>query len=218
MRPDVEAVIGASIEGEGAYKSNGVHRSTPSSDVNIDTATMDLSDPKSISNVLGEHRPSCIISCSALSAGVKNLMDTLSSHQSDFPDVRFLLLSELGAGDSENDVPAQVYFTMRASMLDKSLSESYVRNCAISNWTIARPGPLVESSIESDDVVLTEGHKCYGTVSKESLAQGIVKAVESDKSVGKTLAIVNRSGVLHTSPYVRPLEFWEPLPFEEFAL
>lgn len=212
-RPDVEAVVGTSIEPEDAYKSNGVHRPTDSDE---DAVRMDLLDMKSIANVLEEHRPSCIISCSALSTGVKNLMETLTNSSS---SVRFLLLSELGAGDSENDVPSQVYFTMRASMLDKSLSESFVKNSGVPNWTIARPGPLIESSAsEVSDVVLTEGHKCYGTVSKESLAEGIVKAVESDKSIGKTLAIVNRSGVLHTSPYVRPLEFWEPLPFEEFAL
>lgn len=143
----------------------------------------------------------------------RNLVDAALS----LPNLkRFVLMSALGAGDSEGSVPFQVMVTMRPLLLEKSHAEAYVRASKLP-WTIARPGPLVDGP-RTGSAVATEGRQCYGTVTREDLAEVIVKAADSAKALGKTLHVVDTKKVLVTSPYVRPLEFWEPLPFEEFAL
>lgn len=129
---------------------------------------------------------------------------------------RFVLLSALGAGDSEDAVPFQVMDTMRPLLLEKSHAEAYLRASKLP-WTIARPGPLVDAP-RTGSAVVTEGTQCYGTVSREDVADLLVRAADSEKAEGKTLHVVDTKSVLVTSPYVRPLEFWEPLPFEEFML
>ena len=101
-------------------------------------------------------------------------------------------------------------------MVDMSLAEVYVRESRL-KWTIARPGPSNDGNADGQ-AILTEGHKCYGTINNNILADTIVKCAESTKTIGRTLAMVDRNEILLTSPFVRPLEVWESFPFDEFVL
>jgi hypothetical protein len=38
----------------------------------------------------------------------------------------------------------------------------------------------------------------------------------NDKTIGKTLAMVDRTKVFVANPFIRPLEEFEGLPFDEF--
>lgn len=182
---------------------------------------VDALDRSHVSTFLSSVAPDVVISCVGGSVADdyfpdfeanKNLIDAAI----DAGVKRFVLISALGAGDSEGSVPFQVMDTMRPLLLEKSHAEAYLRGKSI-NWTIARPGPLVDGDA-TGTAVATEGTQCYGTVTREDLAEVVVKAAESENAVGRTLHIVDTKKVLVTSPYVRPLEFWEPLPFEEFVL
>ncbi len=173
---------------------------------------VDATNKDSVSRAFESAKPDTLISCYAQAKGLKTVVCEAEANGCD----RMLLVSALGCGDSEMDVPAQVYFTMRDQMMDMSLAEVYVRESKL-NWTIARPGPKSDEST-SNGTVLTEEHKCYGTIHADDLAEAVVRCAESDKTVGRTLAMVDRGAVLLTAPYVRPLEFWESFPFNEFEL
>lgn len=143
----------------------------------------------------------------------KNLMDAAAEVSS---VQRFIFISALGAGHSEHAVPSQVMIAMRHMLLDKTDAEAYLKNHPSKMpWTIVRPAPLVEG-IASGESVITEDVNCYGTLCRPDLAQAITKIAQNDACIGRILHVVDRKKVLVTSPYVRPLEFWEGLPFEEF--
>jgi nucleoside-diphosphate-sugar epimerase len=144
--------------------------------------------------------------------GNRNIIDATEANGTS----RFVLVSALGAGDSEGSVPFQVMDTMRPLLLDKSLAEVYLRKSSL-NWTIVRPCPLTDDE-PTNSGILTQGINCYGTISRIDLAALLLRGADSPAAVGKTLTAIDRTRVLLTSPYVRPLEFWEQLPVEEFAL
>jgi len=142
---------------------------------------------------------------------------------------RFFLISALGAGDSEDSVPSQVKDNLRPVLLEKSRAEKALRNAKPPlQYTILRPGPLTSEQdsgrvgagfVDVDDAVVTESKTGYGPLDRRALAVLIQKVLESKKeTVGKTFTAVDPKRVLLTSPYVRPLEFWEPLPFVPFEL
>lgn len=183
--------------------------------------TLDAMDRETAHTLLKNVAPDVVISCIGGSVpdsifpdfkGNCNLIDAASVAGVK----RFVLISALGAGDSKGSVPFQVMDTMGPLLLEKSDAEIYLRESNI-KWTIARPGPIVDGPT-TGTAICTEGTKCYGTITREDLASVVIKAAESENAVGKTLHIVDAKKILITSPYVRPLEFWEPLPFEEFQL
>lgn len=182
---------------------------------------LDAMDIETVNKLITNVVPHTIISCIGGSVekgeypdnqGNKNLID--AAIQAGVK--RFIMISALGAGDSEGSVPFQVMDTMRPLLLEKSHAEVYLRGKQLQS-VILRPGPLVDGE-PSGNAVTTEGTKCYGTVSRKDMAKVIVQVLQTDKAIGKTLHVVDTKNILITSPYVRPLEFWEPLPFEEFAL
>lgn len=185
------------------------------------THELDALDRAHVSTLVSSVAPHTLISCVGGSVADdyfpdfeanKNLIDAAV----DVGVRRFVLVSALGAGDSEHAVPFQVMDTMRPLLLEKSHAEAYLKGKDV-EWTIARPGPFVDEPATSA-AVATEGRQCYGTVTREDAASVIAKAAGSDKAVGKTLHVVDPKKLLITSPYVRPMESWEPLPFEEFVL
>lgn len=171
---------------------------------------LDVGNEASVERVMTDARADCLICCVA--SGSRALTDAALRAGVQ----RYVLVSALGAGDSENDVPMQAYFSLRESLVAFSLAESAVRESTL-NWTIARPGPVVEGPT-TGGAVFSEDHRCYGTISAGDIADAVVRAADSPSTVRKTLTVVDKGNVLLTSPYVRPLEFWEEFPFDEFVL
>lgn len=185
--------------------------------------TLDALDRDATHELLKEVRPEILITCVGGDVtdpdelpdlpAAKNLIDAaIEANVS-----RFVYISALGAGESEPAVPFQVMQTMRPLLLDKTDAEAYLRaKDSPMQWTIVRPAPLTDSG--TGQAVVTKDIQCYGTVTREDLAVVIANIAQSEKTVNSTLHVVDRGRVLITSPYVRPLEFWEPLPFNEFTL
>ena len=61
-------------------------------------------------------------------------------------------------------------------------------------WVIIRPGGL-NSEPGTGKGVLTEDNKVTGIISREDVAELVVQALRSDKSVGKTLTAVDKNQV-----------------------
>lgn len=145
---------------------------------------------------------------------------------------RFILLTSLGAGDSELSIPKQVQQALRPQLLDMTDAEAYLRAHVPATsmpWTIVRPAPVDDHVTDSRrrklaDTAVTLQTACYGTVSSAQVAWAVARVAASkggdmEKNVvGKTVHVVDRTQVLITAPYVRPLEKWESLPFDEIDL
>lgn len=182
---------------------------------------LDALDKQTVYNMIINVRPHTIISCLGGNIqseeypdfkGNRNLIDAAVEANVR----RFIMISTLGAGDSQHAVPFQVMGTMHPLLLEKSCAEVYLKEQPL-EWVIIRPGPFEEGE-PTGNAVATEGTNCYGTVTRMDVAALLGKIIASDKVARKTLHVVDAKKVLITSPYVRPLEFWETLPFEQFTL
>lgn len=185
------------------------------------THVLDVTSREQTFDTVERTRPEVIVSCFGGNVtdgdlpdfeGNRNLVDAAL----EMGVRRFMMVSMLGAGDSEDSVPFQVMDTMRPLLLEKSHAERYLKLTRGLEWTVVRPGPLVDEG--AGEAVVTEGVQCYGTVARRDLADVLCGLIESERAVGKVLQVVDRKRVLITSPYVRPLEFWEELPFEQFEM
>lgn len=180
----------------------------------------DVRDREAVLRSIDQVRPDIVISCFGGTVfeaelpdyvGNMNLIDASVSANVK----RFVLLSCLGAGDSEGTVPLQVMETMRRILEQKSLAEYYLMDSQLS-WTIVRPGPLSDDP-PNQDGVLTEQMQYYGTISRSELASLLVRVATSRLVSRKVLSAFERNRMLITKPYVRPLEFWEQPEVAEFA-
>ncbi|CAN8067433.1 unnamed protein product [Agarophyton chilense] len=185
------------------------------------THALDALDGPTAEALFSNLKPRTVVSCIGGKAGTPELPDFEGNRN--LIDAarranvrRFVLISALGAGNSEDSVPSQVMDTLRPLLLEKSRAEVYLKQIHDIEWTIIRPAPIVEGKRGAP--VATEDVSCYGTITRPDLADVVKKILFSEKAKGKTLHVVDRTGLLIVSPYVRPLEFWEPLPFTEFNI
>jgi putative NADH-flavin reductase len=181
--------------------------------------TLDVRDRDRVMDVMAEVKADVVFSCFGGAATDENRSDypgnqNLIDAAEDEGVSRFVLLSALGAGNSEASIPFQVMTTMRPLLLDKSRAELYLKESKL-QWTIVRPVPLSDDE-PTGGGLLTEGLKCYGTIARPDLADLLIRAAGSATARQVTLTAIDRTRVLLTSPYVRPLEFWESLPVDEF--
>jgi len=133
---------------------------------------------------------------------------------------RFVMLSALGAGDSEGTVPAAAKIGMRPIMLDLTMAERRLEekmNPKGLAWSVVRAGPISSDPYTGSSVV-TESMASYGTVGASDIAEILLRSATSPSAEGKTLAALDRTKILITTPYVRQLMSFEPLPFDTVAL
>lgn len=187
----------------------------------VDMLRLNVRDRDAVLAAVAKVQPDVVFSCIGGSptdddrpdyTGNQNLIDAAEASGA----TRFVLVSALGASESEFSVPFQVAEQMRPLMMDKSRAELYLKESDLS-WTIVRPVPLEDGEARGTGM-LSEGIECYGTITRSDLAALLVKAADADSAKGKTLTAIDRQRVLLTHPYVRPLEFWEPMPVEEYVL
>ncbi|EME26238.1 NAD-dependent epimerase/dehydratase [Galdieria sulphuraria] len=130
--------------------------------------------------------------------------------------MRLILLSSIGAGDSACVVPSEIAPVIRQQLKTQTHVEHLVRNSGIVH-TILRIGPL-EERLKTGQAIVTESPKGYGSISKQDLVDIIFKTLTSKHAENRTLSCLDSQRTFQMSPYMRPLEFWEPLPFELFEL
>lgn len=167
-------------------------------------------DDESVEKAVSAVQADCVISC--ITDGSRALTEAAARTGVQ----RYVLLSALGAGDSEHDVPMQVYYTMRKTLMALSLAEKHVRDSNL-NWTIVRPGPTIDGP-RTGGAIFSIERRCYGTISPPDIADAVIRAADSPLAVGQALSVVDRESILLTAPYVRPLEFWETRTFSEFDI
>ncbi|CAN0397332.1 unnamed protein product [Phaeothamnion confervicola] len=105
---------------------------------------------------------------------------------------------------------------MRTLLEDKSLAEKLLRNSDLP-YTIIRPVPLTDGPA-TGRAALTASTDTYGAISRADLAALLVAAARSERCAGRTLTALDRGCVLVANPFVRPLEEYEAMPYEEFQL
>ena len=213
----LEVVKALKSRGKGELTTATVRQSKDASAVPVDSVKIvDVTDEENVRKVLKQGFD-VVISCFGGRlddeqrcdySGNQNLIDALVE---EVGTKRFVLVSALGAGDSESCLPMQVLRGMRSFLLDKSRSELYLKESGLP-YTIVRTTPLSENSEYTGKAFLTESQNCYGGIGRKDLAQLICDAVSSSKAENKLLYAVDRTKVLLTSPFVRPLEAWEALP------
>lgn len=126
------------------------------------------------------------------------------------------MLSSIGAGDSACVIPSEIAPVIKQQLRIQTQMEHFVRNSGIV-YTILRIGPLKGYS-KTGQAIVTESPKGYGSISKHDLVDVILKTLTSKRAKNKTLSCLDSQRTFQLSPYMRPLEFWEPLPFERFEL
>jgi uncharacterized protein YbjT (DUF2867 family) len=218
--------LAAALSASGAAETLGTVRPTSDGAAlaavrDVTVVRLDVRDRDAVLAAVARIKPDVLFSCIGGTAADDDRPDyTANQNLIDAAEQggvgRFVLLSALGAAESEGSVPFQVMDTMRPLLLDKSRAELYLRESGL-EWTIIRPVPLTDDPA-SGAGMLTEGVACYGTISRDDLAALLLRAAEAPAAARKTLTAIDRSRVLLTAPYVRPLEFWEPLPVDEFVV
>ena len=105
-------------------------------------------------------------------------------------------------------------------MLDLTMAERRLKekmNPKGLAWSVVRAGPISSDPYTGSSVV-TESMASYGTVGASDIAEILLRSATSPSAEGKTLAALDRTKILITTPYVRQLMSFEPLPFDTVAL
>mmetsp|Transcript_10145 Transcript_10145/g.31042 ORF Transcript_10145/g.31042 Transcript_10145/m.31042 type:complete len:239 (-) Transcript_10145:2965-3681(-) len=162
---------------------------------NVHVRTLDILDRDLVSSIIEERKPDAVINCLSLAfeektervdyLGSVNLVDAAVNAGVK----RFILVSALGAGDSESAVPAQVMDTMRPMLMDKSRSELYLKESGL-EYTIIRCGPLHDES-DGSAVLTTATTNCYGCINYSDLAKILEQCLDSNKAENSILTAVD---------------------------
>ncbi|KAK9820970.1 hypothetical protein WJX81_003448 [Elliptochloris bilobata] len=116
---------------------------------------------------------------------------------------RFVLVTSIGTGDSKDAPPAQVYDILKPVLLEKEKAEQRLKEIGSDmEWTVVRPGGL-KNEPGTGHGVLTESRDVCGAISREDVAELVVKALFSDNAANKVLAAVD-AGQLYGEPKYEP--------------
>jgi len=102
---------------------------------------------------------------------------------------RVVLVTTIGAGDSENATPKLSQRVLAKTLPLKTKAEEDIRASGL-DYTIVRPGGL-RSGRRTGNGVLTEDSDTFGFIFREDLAELLVAVLDDDRSIGKTLAAVD---------------------------
>lgn len=124
---------------------------------------------------------------------------------------KFVLLSSIGAGDSEVAIPGPSKDAVMPLMMDKTRAEIYLKESGIPHYFILRAGPLFHG--DGGESLLSESPTAYGEMSYASLSKVVQDCLTEGKLWSKTYSGVDRGRIYVSNPFVRPLESFEPIPF-----
>jgi uncharacterized protein YbjT (DUF2867 family) len=102
---------------------------------------------------------------------------------------RIVLVTTIGAGDSENATPKLSQRVLAKTLPLKTKAEEDLRASGL-DYTIVRPGGL-RSGHRTGNGVLTEDINTFGFIFREDLAELLVAVLDDHRSIGKTLAAVD---------------------------
>jgi len=112
---------------------------------------------------------------------------------------RFVLVTSFGCGESRVAVPPPLLEKIGAALSEKDKAEESLRASGLA-FTILRPGGLSDSP-STGRGVLTDSNDVLGGIARADVAIGVVDSLDSEKSVGQTLGLIDRdqvrAGTLH---------------------
>ena len=129
---------------------------------------------------------------------------------------RFILVSLVGCGSSEQVLPWPVREPLLPFLEELTLAETCVERSGLP-YTIVRSGVLEEGEADGEPIT-TADTTGYGCITRKDMANLLVDIARSERALGKTLTALDRTRLLYTRPYVRPMEAWETPAFDLFTL
>lgn len=119
--------------------------------------------------------------------GNKHLIDAAVAAQVK----RFILISSIGSGDSEQALSDKVLQVLGPVLKEKAQAEAYLANSGLA-YTVIRPGGLVSESATGQEA-LTENPKVAGSIPRAAVATLAVRCLDSDKAVNKVFSAIDLS-------------------------
>jgi uncharacterized protein YbjT (DUF2867 family) len=96
---------------------------------------------------------------------------------------RFVLVTVIGVGDSQDTAPAIVRYFLRYVIAEKSKAEDYLKTSGL-DYTIIRPGGLLAKEAQGR-AYLTEDTRAMSWIRRADLAALVVQALHDRRSIGK---------------------------------
>ncbi len=119
--------------------------------------------------------------------GNKNLIDAAVAAQAK----RFILISSIGSGDSEQALPPNVIETLGPVLKEKAQAEKHLADSGL-DYTVIRPGGLLSEPV-TGQAVLTEDPTVAGSIPRAAVATLAVECLGSDKAVNKIFSAIDLS-------------------------
>ena len=158
-------------------------------------AVGDVLDPESVSAAFAEGEfDAVIVSIAGMSAanldrdGNINIADAAAAAGVN----RVIMISTVGAGDSYEAAPLISRLALSKVLPQKTAAEDYIRTSGL-DYTILRPGGLPPGIIPTGEGILSEDAATMGFIKRPDLARLIVGVLYDDRTIGKTLAVVDPS-------------------------
>ena len=129
----------------------------------------------------------------------------------------FVLVSAIGAGPSLCALPGPAKDVMKPLMDEKHKAELVLMDSGLP-YTILRSGPVNAGFAGVGDPLVTEDRQAYGEISGAGLGALVVRCLQSEAAKGRVLSALDGNHVYQTNPFLRPLESFEPKPFEVVTL
>eukprot|EP00871_Galdieria_phlegrea_P002361 jgi/Galph1/3125/GphlegSOOS_G1776.1 len=142
--------------------------------------------------------------------------ENLATASNNLGNCHILLINSIGTGNSVCTVPAEIAPVIKQQLANQNRIEGFLKEID-ANVTVVRAGPF-HNSVKTGNAIVTESPYGYGSISKPDLVEMVLKILLSSHAKNKTLTCVDSQRIFQMTPYIRPLEFWEPLPFEKFEL
>jgi uncharacterized protein YbjT (DUF2867 family) len=103
---------------------------------------------------------------------------------------RLIMVSTVGAGDSYDAAPLLSRLALSSILPQKTMAEDYIRESGL-NYTIVRPGGLPPGVVPTGGGFVSENPMTMGFIKRPDLARLIVEMLYDDRSIGKTLSVVD---------------------------
>eukprot|EP00878_Enallax_costatus_P001988 GHUV01002152.1.p1 GENE.GHUV01002152.1~~GHUV01002152.1.p1 ORF type:complete len:274 (+),score=109.52 GHUV01002152.1:168-989(+) len=108
---------------------------------------------------------------------------------------KFILVTSIGCGDTKDAPGEQVYKVLEPVLVEKNKAEEKLKSLSDKMaYTIIRPGGL-KSEAATGNGVLTADTRVCGSITREDVADLVIKALLSSKTDNKVLSAVDSGAV-----------------------
>lgn len=157
----------------------------------------DALEAELMKQLITEHSPDAVISTigglpsdggdRADYLGNKNLIDAAVAAKAK----RFILISSIGSGDSQQALPPNVIETLGPVLKEKAQAEEHLANSGLA-YTVIRPGGLLSEPV-TGEAVLTEDPAVAGSIPRAAVATLVLECLTSEKAANKVLSAIDLS-------------------------